>query len=255
MIYGMYRSAAGIITSSHATDVIANNLANVETNGFKRQMATFGQMKPQGQVDHPSTGNPFYDQIGSGPMTAPSAYDFAAGGLESTGNTLDLAVLGEGYFAVEGQDGSPKLTRNGEFMLDREGYLRLATEQSPRVLDVNKEPIRLEDESAQSITVSKDGELSNRLGPLAQIGVFKVDNPKVLQPIGQTLFQPPRAMPIRPTESVSVLSGALERSNVDPALEMTRLMQAQRQLEANANMIRYQDQATAKLVTDVGRIG
>jgi flagellar basal-body rod protein FlgF len=252
MIYGFYRSAAGMMTSTHNVDVIANNLANVETTGFRRQMAIFEQMNPQGEIDRHMPHDPFLNRIGSGPATADSVYDMTGGGLENTSNPLDVALVGDGYLAVRSADGQTRLTRNGEMLIDQQGFLRLATDDAPLVLNAGREPIRIE--SSEGLNVSKDGEISNITGPVARLGVFSVPEPKQLKPIGQTLLHVPASMNMTPA-SATVMSGYLERSNVDPASEITRLMQAQRQLEANANMLRYQDQATSRLVTDVGKIG
>src|SRR5215831_18455464 len=114
MLYGLYLSATGVMTSSYRQDVIANNLANSETTGFKRDLALFQERSTEAQA------NPI---------------DVHQGELEPSTNPLDVALVGRGYFAVQGQDGM-KLTRDGQFMADRAGRLMLTNgDGGQRVLD------------------------------------------------------------------------------------------------------------------------
>ena len=131
MNYGMYLSATGVLTNSYRQDVIANNLANAETVGFKRNLALFHERLAE-QIVARQTGapgfeasDPLFDLMTGGTLAAPTAVDTRQGELEHTGNTLDVAIQGSGYFVV--QHGNEKqLTRDGRFMLDRAGNLILA---------------------------------------------------------------------------------------------------------------------------------
>jgi flagellar basal-body rod protein FlgF len=257
MIYGLYLSATGIVTSSHQTDVIANNLANAETAGFKRQLVGFQERPPESKEDPGGRvfGNPMLNNIGGGQLLSPSRFDQTQGSLEQSDNPLDLAISGDGFFAVTNGSGQTRLTRNGAFMIDREGYVVLGIDNAQRLLNPDGEPIQLDVTSADKLRIGGDGTIANETGQvLGRVGRYTVADPKLLNPVGQTLLKAPQSMPIRESESASISSGYLERSNVDPAIELTQLMQAQRQLEANANMIRYQDQTLGTLVTQVGRI-
>jgi len=138
-------------------------------------------------------------------------------------------------------------------MLDRAGNLILASGRGERVLDVAGKPIVVDPSLAPELTINEDGSVAHRGMQLARIGLFDVANPESLVKRGGTLLSfPPRQ---RLTPATGLLRQSfVERANVDPTIELTQLMDAQRQLEANANMIRYQDQTLSKLVNEVGKI-
>ena len=139
-------------------------------------------------------------------------------------------------------------------MLDRSGNLILAGGDGKQlVLDHQQKPIRLDPTTAPELSIGEDGQISYRGTPLARVGLFDVPNPQSLTKRGGTLLAYPDPNKLT-TAAGTVRSQFLERANVDPTLELTQLMEAQRQLEANANMIRYQDQTLGRLVNDVGKI-
>jgi flagellar basal-body rod protein FlgF len=267
MIYGLYLSASGVIASSHRQDVVANNLANAETTGFKRDVPLFQQRLSEAEQRRTSGGPRAWsddnlENIGGGLFVLPSSPDLSAGVMERTDSALDVAIEGDGYFAVRSTGkasitGGPSaaetsLTRNGQFMVDRKGFLVLGTEQGQQVLDINRQPIRLSAEGGVP-AVGKDGTITQDGEPVGRIGVFNVADRAKLIKQGGTLLS--YAEPGGITRTEATLHGEfLERSNVDPTSELTELMKAQRLLEANANMIRYQDQTLQKLVNEVGKI-
>src|SRR5437667_10189719 len=100
MIYGLYLSATGVLANTYRKDVIANNLANSETVGFKRHLASFQQRPPESQtMGRPDLSNPMLDNLGGGFLVAPTQIDTSQGDLETTGNNLDAAIYGKGFFA------------------------------------------------------------------------------------------------------------------------------------------------------------
>lgn len=256
MIYGLWLSATGVQTSSHQIDVVANNIANAETIGFKRQLAAFRERAPEAREDpQDAGGDRFFDGIGGGKLLSPSAFDVSQGTFDQTDNNLDCAVNGEGFFMVRDADGQERLTRNGGFAVSTEGELVLSTNPAVRVLDGARQPIAIpRDVSPKAIEVSRDGAMHVGQQTLAKIGLFNVADETKLRPVGGTLLKVPGSMAVAPAQAGQIESGCLERSNVDPAVEITRLMQAQRSLEANANMIRYQDQTLGRLVNDIGKV-
>ena len=254
MIYGLYLSATGVLTSSYRQDVIANNLANAQTVGFKRALAQFQQRPTEAQEsgDMQNT-NPMLEGIGGGLFVAPTGVDFTQGQIEATGNHLDVAIHGRGFFAVrKGED--TFLTRNGRFMLDRDGYLSLADERGHRVLDANGKSIQLGPVSQSRINIADDGSVTVDEQLVSRIALLDVPDESQLVPAGGTLMNGAEVAKLKPASS-TMHAGYLEESNVDPMSELTQLIAAQRQLEANANMIRYQDQTLSKLVNEVGKIG
>src|ERR1043165_5413396 len=122
MNYGLYLSATGVLTNSHRQDVIANNLANSETVGFKRNLALFQQRRTeadsQGAAGLSDQTDPLLEKIGGGLLLSPTYVDHSQGTLEQTGQNLDVAIHGDGFFAV--QDGKQtRLTRDGRFLVDQ----------------------------------------------------------------------------------------------------------------------------------------
>lgn len=256
MIYGLYLSAAGVMTSSYRQDVISNNLANAETTGFKRDLALFDERLTEAQArrtDPAMAGSdPRLERLGGGLLAHPTLVDTRQGEFEPTGNPLDVAIEGDGYFTVQGTAGGDTyLTRNGQFTIDRAGYLTLSNSGGQRVLDPKGQPIRLN--PTRPATVGPDGVVSQGPRPVGRIGVYAVEDPSRLGKKGDTLLTA-GGQPLRPA-AAQLRSEYLERSNVDPTTELAELMDTQRQLEANANMIRYQDQTLGRLVNEVGKIG
>jgi flagellar basal body rod protein FlgG len=263
MIYGLYLSATGVIANSHKQDVVANNLANAESIGFKRDIPTFQQRLTEAQQRQLAGGekswsDPTLEAIGGGLFLAPSRSDLSAGSFERTGAPLDVAIEGNGFFSVQRADGGADdgvlLTRNGQFMVDREGYLVLGNEAGHRVLGPDRQPIQLNTAVGGALAVGRDGTITRDGQRLAQIGVFTVDQPGKLDKQAGTILRYDTPAGVTAAE-VPVRGEFLERSNVDPTIELTELMKTQRLLEANANLIRVQDQTLAKLVNEVGKIG
>jgi flagellar basal body rod protein FlgG len=253
MIYGMYLSATGVITSAYRQDLIANNLANSETTGFKRDLATFYQ-RPTADQEMPlkvGLSNKMLDKIGGGTFASPNQLDTSQGTLEATGNNLDLAIFGPGYFTVGGRDGQPRLTRDGRFRLDSSGKLTLSTDQANPVLNSKGEPIVLN--PALPTRIDETGQVLQAEQPVAKLGMVDVADPSHLHKEGGSLLSYPDSVTALPT-GTTIKSGFTEGSNVDPPTELSELMDTQRQLEANANMIRYQDETLGELVNTVGKV-
>lgn len=273
MIYGLHLSASGIMASSYKQDVVSNNLANAETPGFKRDIPLFQQRLTEAdqrrQMGQPrGWSDPTLSNIGGGLLIKPTAPDSSQGDMDPTGAPLDVAIQGSGFFAVRkaggdnaaagggGAAGSAgngvSLTRNGQFMVDKDGYLVLGTEIEQQVLDANRQPIKVNAGGGQ-FSVTKDGTLNQGTTPVAKIGVFNVAEPGKLSKQGGTLMSYPDEAGLTASDAL-VRGEMIERSNVDPTTELTELMKTQRLLEANANMIRVQDQTLSKLVNEVGKI-
>ena len=256
MLYGLYLSATGVLTNSYRQDVIANNIANAETVGFKRDLALFMERRTAAREMglSPSRSNAMLEALGGGVFAAPTHVDVAQGELEPTGNRLDAAIVGEGYFAVA-HGNETKLTRDGRFVVNHRGRLALANNENVEVLDHKGLPINLD--SRMPPEINKDGTITQNRQAVARIGLFDVpDRSQLTKSAGSMLAYPDMKRNLRPAPVSSVLrSEFVERANVEPSSELALLMDAQRQLEANANMIRYQDQMLSKLVNEVGKIG
>src|SRR6476620_8856831 len=157
MIYGLYLSAAGVMTNSYRQDVIANNIANAETVGFKKDLALFDQRLTEAQQRRLAASGPLsptsklLENLGGGLFAHPTSIDTGQGEFEPTGSPLDVAIEGDGFFAVQspgagpgGAGGETRLTRNGQFAVDSTGRLTLSNAKGEQVLDAEKQPIQLE---------------------------------------------------------------------------------------------------------------
>ena len=258
MLYGLYLSAAGVQTNSYRQDVIANNIANAETVGFKRDLALFQQRRTELQDRglSPSRSNALMEKLGGGVFASPTIMDQSQGELETTGRNLDVALFGPGYFTVSHGD-QTGLTRDGRFIVNRQGNLAMADNENREVLDVKGRPIHLE--PTLETNIDKEGIVTQKGPqiPMRQVGrvaVVDAPDPSLLSKSGANLLTVSDPKQLRPAPNTLVRSEVQERANVDPTTEMAALMDAQRQLEANANMIRYQDQMLQKVCNDVGKI-
>ena len=254
MIYGLYLSASGVLTNSYRQDVIANNIANAETVGFRRDLALFQERLTEAQAGRFRGGvtNDLLEPLGGGLFAAPTLIDARQGEIERTGNNLDIAIEGAGYFLVD-DSGTQRLTRNGGLMIDRAGNLILA-HSGQKILDDRRKPIVLNGALSSQTEIADDGQITQAGQPAGRIGVFDVPDPVQLTKRGRMLLDHPSVATLPAAKSSLIHGGSIERANLEPTTELAILMDAQRQLEANANMIRYQDQTLGKLVNEVGKI-
>jgi flagellar basal-body rod protein FlgF len=244
MPYGLYISAAGANAQSKRMDVIANNLANVDTAGFKKDFAVlqerYAEAIERGQVPE-GLGRP--EDVGGGVRFSETVTDFATGTLKPTGIETDLAIDGDGFFVVQ-KDGKPLLTKAGNFRVNGEGFLQ--TQDGLSVMATDDTPIRIDPSLPR--TFERDGTI--RQG--ADIFELKVVEPKSLGDLvksGETYFTPLAPTPIVPPGDRKVLSGYQEQSTVNPATEMMAMIEASRAYEANVRMIQNQDQAIGTLIS------
>lgn len=252
MIRALYTAATGMKGQQFAVDVVANNLANVNTTGFKRSQAQFRDLLYttfQAPGTPSATGQivPAGMQIGSGAEIASTARVQTQGVPEITGRDLDLAIQGEGFFAVKIPSGERAFTRNGAFNRDNQG--QLVTSEGYLV----DPPITIP-QTALNVAVSKDGSVSIQVAgqsapqTIGQLRVTRFANPAGLRSEGSNLFFETGASGA-PQESTpatdgagQLLQGTLERSNVEVATELVNLIIAQRAYEVNSRAIRSSDE-------------
>ncbi len=247
MIYGTYLNATGISQARAKQDVIANNLANADTVGFRRLLTLEKERAPQAQMPDNLRGTT------GGNILLPTQLDSTAGGLDETSNPLDLAIVGDGFLTVERQTpggAEMALTRDGRLQLDADGTLTLAGRSDVRVLDDAGLPIALPAGTTSSdLAINEHGMLTTQAGqPIARLGISLPADASAMTVVGQGLFDP--AGEVDPLDDAlrNVRGGFVELSNVDPTSELTQMMAISRQLEANANMIRFQDSSLGRLI-------
>jgi flagellar basal-body rod protein FlgG len=206
-------------------------------------------------MGQPDKTDPMEDNIGGGFFISPTQTDLTQGELETTGNHLDAAIVGKGFFGVE-NGGKMQLTRVGQFMLDQDGMLILANGSHQQVLDTDGQPIKLPGSIEAKLRIGKDGQITHDGKAVARLGIFNVPDSSKLSKQGDSAFDYPNAKSLQQSSDgdYELRNEFLERANVDPANELTQLMECQRTLEANANMIRYQDTELGRCVNDVGKI-
>ena len=257
MIRSLWVAKTGLEAQQTNVDVISNNLANVSTNGFKRQRPVFEDLLYQtlrqpGAQSTPQTQVPSGLQLGTGVRPVATARIFTTGNLQNTGNPLDLAVNGNGFFQVTLPDGSVSYTRDGAFQLDNQGQL-VTSSGYPLQPTITIPP------NALSITIGSDGTVSvlaagaSAPTQVGQIQLANFINPAGLQARGENLFLETAASGtaqtnVPGTNGLGALNqGFVETSNVNVTEELVNLITAQRAFEINSRSIQSSDQMLQKL--------
>jgi flagellar basal-body rod protein FlgG len=257
MMRALWVARTGLDAQQTQLDVISNNLANVSTNGYKRARTVFEDLLYQtirqpGAQSSQSTQIPSGLMIGTGVRPVATEKIHTQGNPQLTGNDLDVAINGLGYFQVQMPDGTTSYTRDGSFQLDAQG--QLVTSSGYPVQPAITVPA-----GAQSLTIGKDGTVSvMQQGQAAatQIGTLQVAtfvNPAGLQSIGENMYletaSSGNATPVTPgTNGAGVLNQKyVETSNVNVAEELVTMIQTQRAYEINSRVVTTADQMLSKL--------
>ncbi|MEM7522251.1 MAG: flagellar hook-basal body complex protein [Pseudomonadota bacterium] len=217
--------------------VVANNIANLSTTGFRREQAIFTEIVDRLDVDGGST---------SQTAAKVRATDFSQGALRQTGGDFDFAIEGDGFFQVETPDG-PALTRAGGFVRAANG--ELATMDGRRVLDEAGGPLFFPP-GAREIVVATDGTISADGQPVGRIGVVEVADPASLTRQENGLFVTDEAP--TPTADAAVFHGFVETSNVEPVRELTRMIEIQRAYEMGQSFLEQEDERMRQAVRIMG---
>ncbi len=258
MMRSLWTAASGMTSQQLNVDNIANNLANVNTIGFKKETIEFKTLLYQNlqrnSYDSTGTPKPVGVEVGLGVRNSAISTSFKQGSLLASEGEFDYALEGEGFFTVRREDGSLAYTRNGSFVmaLSGEGYM-LTTTSGNQVLDVTGDPITLPlDTDINKVDIDAGGNLftsdvnNNNMMLGIQIGVAQFSNPMGLAKLGESLYAQTDASGVAqvgaPGESVRVVSGYLEGANVQVVDEMVNLIVAQRAYEMNSKAITASDQ-------------
>ncbi|HRJ49715.1 MAG: flagellar hook basal-body protein [Phycisphaeraceae bacterium] len=258
MNYGLNISASGALTAMHRQDVLANNLANLNTIAFKPETPMVRHrpaVREEDGVWHlPS--NRLLERLGAGPLMAPSVTRHEQGSIETTSNPLDVAINGDGYLVVRSEtSGSTdrlRLTRDGRLTLDGRGRLVMATTGMP-VLDVQNRPIEVP--PGGEVVIGSDGVIRRDGAEVATINLVTIADRSRLRKTGNNLFTAPSET-INGAErsSGSIVQFSRERSAVDEIRALLDVQDAGRAASANLAMIGYQDKMTERAITQLGRI-
>lgn len=213
--------------------LLANNVANASTTGFRAETAIFSEVVR-------GTG-PGGESLSMGAARVRETV-MTPGALDQTGGPFDLAVEGDGFFMVETPSGE-RLTRAGHFMPNEAGDL--VTPDGHRVLDAGGAPVFVP-QGLGPVSVAPDGTVSAGGQPLTQVGLFAPRDPAGLVREGGTLFEAPGG--VDPAEGARVLQGFLEGSNVQPVLEIARLIEVQRAYELGQGLLEREDERVRKTI-------
>jgi flagellar basal-body rod protein FlgG len=255
MVRSLWTGASGMIGQQANIDNISNNLANVNTAGFKKVRADFEDLlyqtvKTAGTPATEDTVVPVGVQMGHGVKLAATQRMFTQGALQNTDNVSDMAIQGDGFFRIQMYDGSWAYTRDGSFKIDENG--RLVTSNGYWVLP---DIVMPEGFLPETISVAKDGRVSvkvpqidlNEPVDVGQIELYRFPNPVGLTAVGENLFKMTNAsgepIPGRPGfEGMGQIAHKfLEMSNVSVVREMVDLIVAQRAYEFNSRTIQTSD--------------
>jgi flagellar basal-body rod protein FlgF len=247
MPYGFYISAEGANAQSARMDVIANNLANVDTVGFKRELASFQARFAEGiQKGLAIPGSRGVDNVGGGVTFRQTKTDFSPGTVKQDKNPAHVAIMGDGFFTVK-KGNETFLTRAGNFELNSRG--ELVTPQGYSVLDESGVPVIVNPELKQW-DISDTGAM-RQPGSVQNLAIVKPAADANLTKYGDNLFRTTaKTEPLTAAER-HVALGSLEMSAVSPTIEMTAMIEASRFFEANINMMKMQDQMLDGLVNRV----
>ena len=250
MMKGFYNLTSGMASQQNRLNVVANNMTNISTAGYKAEHytdRTFDEVMVSriGNIDksHYQTMETYQSHI----LAPDQLYtDFTQGSLEETNMPLDFAIQGEGFFAIQTVDGVA-YTRAGSFTLDNEGYLCLS--ELGRVLDREGNPIQL---PTDKLDVDAQGNLSTQGGEyLATLGVFMFPDNGELERTPYGLFTGEGA---QLNDQVVIHHKWVERSNVNMIKEMVNMMTTQRALQSAAQLSKIYDQVINRAVNDIGRL-
>jgi flagellar basal-body rod protein FlgF len=216
--------------------VVANNIANASTTGFRREGVVFSEFVAA------------LDEDPSLSMAHASGrhVDLAQAAVSQTGGQFDFAIQGDGFFLIETPQGD-RLTRAGSFIPSAEG--ELVTPDGFRLLDAGGAPVFIPPD-AKAVALASDGTLSANGDPIAQIGLWRPTDPLALTHQSGTLFA---ATDLEPVESATILQGMLEDSNVEPVSEIARMIEVQRAYELGQKFLDAEDQRVRGVIQTLGR--
>jgi len=257
--YGLYISASGALTGNHMLDVASNNLANIDTVGFKYDVAAVKQRATARVEDglfHLGS-NQLLERLGGGVLAARTRTSFTPAQPRNTGNPLDAAIRGDGFFVVntgqgEGEE-AVRLTRDGRFTINPDGGLVTLADGFP-VLDDNDAPIVLDPTTPARI--GPDGVLWQDEEPVARIQVASVRNLDALHKTAGGFYRLENPTPeSRIAVPADLEPRAVEASGVDPIRAMLAVRKASGKVTSNLRMISLQDELLNRTINTFGRVG
>lgn len=242
---GMYAAVSGNLAAMRRLDIISNNLANVNTAGFKKDKMSFegllaGSVNPPA-VPQGTTADPI--------LQKENVYiDYSSGPVSQTGNTLDLALDGDGFFAVTTPDGTA-YTRQGNFRMSADGSL--VTSDGYPVQGQGGGTIRIQ---GNRVEIDGNGLVTVDGTPSGTISMVDFEKPYNLTKVGSAMFVPAEQQEARQSTATQVRQGHLEGSNVESISEMVQMIETNRYFEACQRVIRGYDDMASKAANELGKL-
>lgn len=257
MVKGLYTAASGMINEQRRVDVLANNLANSSSAGFKAEGTTseaFSEVLAYKIKDSSeASASKRLGPMNMGVKIGETYTDFSAGAFVDTNNVFDLAIEGNGFFNIETKDKSGEVstlyTRSGRFTLNAAG--ELVNKDGDYVLDTNNKHIKLG--ASTNISMGTDGSIYQDGNLVATVRVTDFEDYNYLEKYGDTAYRTVEGATEREFEG-RVYSSMYEASNVQTASEMVKLINFQRAYEANQKMIQAHDETIGTSVNEVGKV-
>jgi len=249
MLRGLYTSGLGMMKETKRLDVIANNLANANTNGFKANGTVNGNFSEM--LETVQMGKSQLDMANYTPDVVSVYTDFTQGSLISTANDTDFAILDDdnSFFEVETDTGENYYTRNGAFLINKEGYL--VTSDNYKVLGENG---YIKIDTYEDISISGTGVISDNKGNLlGKLSIKSFENPQSLERMGSSYLKMTDASMYREFQG-EIKQSFLESSNVNSVNEMVNMIEVTRAYEANQKVLQANDELLGKS-SSIGRVG
>jgi flagellar basal-body rod protein FlgF len=231
------------IALQHQMDVVANNIANINTTGFKASDLMFEDyLMPQAR-DNDFAGT---DRLVHFTQDWSTVHDMSAGSIEQTGNDLDVALMGDGFLTVDTPDG-PRYTRSGALAMNAEGVL----------VDLNGNPVLGSsgpikfDDSDIDIRIGTDGTVATNNGSKGKLAIAQFSDPQILAREGDNYFSGPA--PDAPV-TTRVMQGSIEKSNVSGVTELTTMIRVQRAYQSLASLMQRQDELRTNAIQRLGEV-
>lgn len=252
MVHGLWQSAAGLQTQEYRQAILANNLANVDTPGFKPDRITFQERLNATQSEGATkVRHPALQALSGGLFESPVYTNYAQAGLETSQGPLDVAIAGYGFLTVRTSEGT-RYTRDGRMLIDRNGTLLHAASGSPMVDDRGRS-ILLDRNAVNKITIDGEGNIQQAGEIVGKLALADFADRNQLNKTGGNLLDAGGMRPV-PADG-SLKQYAIEASGVDPVSSLVEMIEATRVYQMNATLISMQDESLSRVVNDVGRIG
>lgn len=249
MIYGFYNAAAGMMVNEYRQAVLANNLANAETVGFKRDLAVFAERVPASAAGmRPGPSSPDVQALSGGLWLGRTYTDFREGTKTRTDNPLDVALEGPGFLSVN-VDGQRLFTRDGRMMMDRDGRLVSVTDGVPMV-GRGGAPILLNPRGGQP-SIDTDGRVEQDGATVGWLEITDFRNYAALRKVGSNRLAAPEEDAV--SSPAYVHASYIENSGAEPMSDLVTMIEASRAYQMNAQMISLQDQTMARLISVISR--